>query len=202
MLAAAQVMKARNHVQDEIEMEETGEDFDALTDEEIMERYRKHEAESKSQIKGVQEEGVGMSSIDLVRNFVLEHFETEAEQIRVYKERWLPIERACFERDTSGKTTVVAAACEHGFAAALEKLGAGLDTCEPVDLSVLDKISGHPDSLREFLRKVLVDSHRSMAIYTCFQAWWQSEAAVALGGYEARVAAFADAACAAGGGAA
>lgn len=44
---------------------------------------------------GIAEHGMAMSPVDLVRNFVHEHFDGEAEQRRVYGQLWMPMERAC-----------------------------------------------------------------------------------------------------------
>ena len=78
-------------------MEEAGEaGFDELSNETIRARYREYRAQSgATQSKGVTEQGVGMAPCDLIRNYVHEHFEGEAEQRRVYEQRWLPMERGC-----------------------------------------------------------------------------------------------------------
>ena len=61
-----------------------------------------------------------MAPCDLIRNYVHEHFEGEAEQRRVYEQRWLPMERGCCA--AAGAGVEVAAACERGFAPALQQL--------------------------------------------------------------------------------
>ena len=80
---------ARSHVEDEMEENEE-EGFDELSNEEILERYKQYREREGgvTQITGVREEGVEMSSVDLVRNFVHEHFEGEAAQRDVYERLW------------------------------------------------------------------------------------------------------------------
>ena len=97
--------------------------------------------------QGVTEEGVEMSAVDLIRNFVHEHFATEVTQRRVYADHWLPMERATVaamattalattpapsadpalgkEAEEGGGFTFTAnanAACEAAFATALAHL--------------------------------------------------------------------------------
>ena len=105
-----------------------------------------------------------MSPIDLIRNFVFEHFEGEQEQRRVYSALWLPMERACLQAaNTAAAAPVdVSTACEAAFAAALRNL-----------------------------RKRRSDPS-GMEIYSEFQAWWESNAAARpkarLSGFAAAVA--------------
>jgi len=189
MLAASELMFARDCVEDEIEMEETGEDFESLSDEEVLRRYREGEAAGKSQIRGVAEAGVSMSPIDLIRNYILEHFETEETTIRIYKEHWVPIEKACSSSD-------VASACERIFESTLEllltKAGVELEEEKIRDIH----LAGVSGDMMDFATKVKADADRRMRIYHRFQRWWESDAAQEVGGFEARVVVFGEAALA------
>ena len=148
-------------------MEEAGESgFDELSNETILARYREYRAQSgATQSKGVTEQGVGMAPCDLIRNYVHEHFEGEAEQRRVYEQRWLPMERGCCA--AAGVGVEVAAACERGFAPALQQLGAA--AVAPAGIE----------------------------IYTRFQGWFVEGAAGGAEAAEARLIAFAESVAAA-----
>ena len=64
-----------------------------------------------------------MSSVDLVRNFVLEYFDGEAAQRSAYERCWLPIERKCCRAaERAGLELCAWEACETVFAMALVKL--------------------------------------------------------------------------------
>ena len=92
---------------------------------EIIERYKQYrERDGGSvQISGVREEGVDMSPVDLVRNYVHEHFEGETAQRDAYERLWLPIERTCCEAAArAGLQVYPWAACERVFALALAQL--------------------------------------------------------------------------------
>ena len=67
-----------------------------------------------------------MSPVDLIRNYVHEHFEGEATQLRVYEEHWLPLERSLKESE-AGSTKNVKEACEGTFEAAIGALSDGDD---------------------------------------------------------------------------
>ena len=92
---------------------------------EIIDRYKQYlERDGGStQISGVREEGVHMSPVDLVRNYVHEHFDGETAQRDVYERLWLPIERTCCEAAAcAGLQVYPWAACERVFALALAQL--------------------------------------------------------------------------------
>lgn len=64
-----------------------------------------------------------MSPVDLVRNYVHEHFEGETAQRDAYERLWLPIERTCCEAAArAGLQLYPWAACERVFALALAQL--------------------------------------------------------------------------------
>lgn len=216
MRAAAKLMEARLKMQDD--MEEAGGDFEALSDEEILNRFKKHEADGKSQIRGIVEEGIAMSPVDLIRSYVLEHFETEEEQIRVYHEQWLPIERACCHGVGSN-----VAQCELGFASALKQLGAdpaakktavcdrtkvvgaspnsslttklksacGMRTQRNSGKTMTWGLAQAPMDVQAFVEGCVREVRRKLAIYSMFQEWWQGREAKPF--YEARIAAFKEA---------
>ena len=138
--------RARAYVEDE--MDENGEEgYDELSDEEVLTRFKAHGAASgKTQMRGVQEEGVGMTSCDLIRNFVHEHFEGEEEQRRIYEQHWMPMERGCIASAGGALGTSdadsVSAACERGFAPALQSLGAAEGGEPPVGLKIYESFQG------------------------------------------------------------
>ena len=164
-------------------MEEAGESgFDELSNETILARYREYRAQSgATQSKGVTEQGVGMAPCDLIRNYVHEHFEGEAEQRRVYEQRWLPMERGCCA--AAGAGVEVAAACERGFAPALQQLGAAAASAAPSAAAAL------PQRHRCWM---VVAPPVGIEIYTRFQAWFAEGAAGGAEAAEARLIAFAE----------
>lgn len=101
--------------------------------------------------------GLSMTPVGLFRNFVLERFDTDEDQRKVYAERWLPLERACVkagpeESEEGEMTTTVAGKCERFFAEALDA------------------------STREVLREVLLQE---------FIKWWDGEGGAGGGGERA-----------------
>ena len=113
--AGEELWAAREHVRDEYEVEEKR-GFSRLTDEQILEIYRKHRVGPH----GIAEHGMAMSPVDLIRNFVHDHFEGEVEQRRVHAEVWMPMERAC--STAAGQGVEVWKAMETAFAKALQGL--------------------------------------------------------------------------------
>eukprot|EP01043_Picozoa_sp_COSAG02_P092799 COSAG02_NODE_29382_length_570_cov_1.095541_1_plen_96_part_01 len=89
--------------------------------------------------------GVEMSPVDFIRNYVHEHFESEAAQRRIYSVYWLPMERACASASSthglSAPDANINATSEGVFAAALAHLG--MEGCE------------------------------SRGLWPAFQEWWQ-----------------------------
>ena len=105
------------------------------SEDKILERYKQYREREggTTQISGVREEGVDMSAVDLVRNFVHEHFDGETAQRDVYERLWLPIERTCSEAAVSaGLQLYPWEACEAVFALALAKLVLSSGTCAGV----------------------------------------------------------------------
>jgi hypothetical protein len=215
--AGVRLAHARWHVADA--MEEAGETgFDALSDTEVLCRYTAYESEDggKVQVVGVTEEGVTMSPVDLTRNYVLEHFATEVEQIRAHADYWLPIERACCRagalpahRNGGGvdglgdvhDTAVqpldaadVAAACERGFDLALNHLGVPPLGRDEGGASSGSRDLGSPDPQGSAVAMLVATTQsevrRRLAIFTRFQQWWDGDGALIGGGYSARLAAF------------
>lgn len=115
------------------------------SDDEILERYKQYRerAGGTTQISGVREEGVDMSPVDLVRNFVHEHFDGEVAQRGVYERLWLPIERTCSEAAASAGLQIYTwEACERVFALALAHLVQSGGTCAGVSAVEGSKIYG------------------------------------------------------------
>lgn len=125
---------------------------------EIIKRYKQYlEREGGvTQISGVREEGVDMSSVDLVRNFVLEYFDGEAAQRCAYEQCWLPIERKCCRAaEGAGLHLSSWEACEIVFAMALVTLTSpgSADSPAPVGFEIYsafvewwEKTSSHSQS--------------------------------------------------------
>jgi hypothetical protein len=103
-MAAFRVRQARDYA-DEEEI-----DVDGLDDAAVLALWAA--AHGKEQDVA----GVRMSPADLLRNFVHEHFEGEAEQRRVHETLWMPMERRC-----GGAVDGL----EAGFGAALDRLTGG-----------------------------------------------------------------------------
>ena len=86
-----------------------------LSQAEMTSLYRQGRSESgATQNHGVSEQGVEMSPVDFIRNYVFEHFNSEEIQRRVYAEHWLPMERAAIANSLDGLNNANAA-CEKVF---------------------------------------------------------------------------------------
>ena len=72
--AGQELWAAREHVREEYEIERKP-GFSALRDEQILTIYREHRVGPH----GIAEHGMAMSPVDLIRNFVHDHFEGEGE---------------------------------------------------------------------------------------------------------------------------
>lgn len=154
-------------------------------------RYGAYEAGLKSQVKGVAETGMDMSPIDLIRNYVLEHFVTEDEQRRVYAELWLPMERRC---STAHSALSTAEACEAVFSAALAILGSPLINQESstsrAEGAATSAAENSADAMAGLFRATQARAKARLQVYTVFAQWWEESGATAHPDYKDRLAAF------------
>ena len=116
-----------------------------------------------------------MSPVDLIRNYVHEHFEGEEAQRRIYAEHWLPMERvASCPGSTAEPSLNTNAACERAFAAAL------------VALRGSDASGEGGETGSNCGEDTAADG-----LWVIFQGWWHSGEELAVNGAEERIRCFA-----------